>query len=259
MKKKGFTLVELLAVIAILAILVIVAMPNVLGMFNEAKQNTFVVDVQKIVDTSVTKFTSDSLTNGGKSMFYSSVENDILNTKKLDIDAPGKEYFIEMDRNGEFKRVIVFDDNYCYDVFSTGTITNTSGSNSKFFVEKINKSKVVVDDVKQSGNDSVVYDDSTGKVLGCESNKNVKGEIQRSEIKQFLMNGVNYQYEDGMTWEAWVNSSYNTIGIRIAAGDSVRMGSGCSEELIAKMSDGEIVRSLDYILQEEYYGMGVPC
>ena len=33
MKKKGFTLVELLAVIAILAILVIVAMPNVLGMF----------------------------------------------------------------------------------------------------------------------------------------------------------------------------------------------------------------------------------
>ena len=33
MNKKGFTLVELLAVIAILAILVIVAMPNVLGRF----------------------------------------------------------------------------------------------------------------------------------------------------------------------------------------------------------------------------------
>ena len=33
MKNKGFTLVELLAVIAILAILVIVAMPNVLGIF----------------------------------------------------------------------------------------------------------------------------------------------------------------------------------------------------------------------------------
>ena len=256
MKKKGFTLVELLAVIAILAILVIVAMPNVLGMFNEAKVNTFVVDVQKIVDTSVTKFTSDSLTNGGKSMFYSSVENDILNTKKLDIDAPGKEYFIEMDRNGEFKRVIVFDDNYCYDVFSVGTITNTFGSNSKFFIDKINKSKVVVGDVKQSGNDSVVYDDSTGKVLGCESNKNVKGEIQRH--KQFLMNGVTYQYEDGMTWEAWVNSSYNTIGARIDSKDYLRMGSGSGEKHIAKMSDGKIVSSFDYILQEEYYGMGLP-
>ena len=54
MKKNGFTLVELLAVIAILAILVIVAMPNILGMFNEAKVNTFIVDVQMIVDTSVT-------------------------------------------------------------------------------------------------------------------------------------------------------------------------------------------------------------
>ena len=34
MKNKGFTLVELLAVIAILALLVIIALPNVLKMFN---------------------------------------------------------------------------------------------------------------------------------------------------------------------------------------------------------------------------------
>lgn len=38
MKRQGFTLVELLAVIAILAILVLVAVPNVLGMFNQAKK-----------------------------------------------------------------------------------------------------------------------------------------------------------------------------------------------------------------------------
>ena len=35
MKKQGFTLVELLAVIAIMAILVIIALPNVLKMFND--------------------------------------------------------------------------------------------------------------------------------------------------------------------------------------------------------------------------------
>ena len=34
MNKKGFTLVELLAVIAILALLIIIALPNVLEMFN---------------------------------------------------------------------------------------------------------------------------------------------------------------------------------------------------------------------------------
>jgi len=61
MKKKGFTLVELLAVIAILAILVIIALPNVLGMFNQAKKNTFVTEVQSIYSTGETQFVSDSM------------------------------------------------------------------------------------------------------------------------------------------------------------------------------------------------------
>ena len=38
MKKKGFTLVELLAVIAILAILVILSLPNVMSMYHNAKK-----------------------------------------------------------------------------------------------------------------------------------------------------------------------------------------------------------------------------
>ena len=192
-------------------------------------------------------------------MFYSSVENDILNTKKLDIDAPGKEYFIEMDRNGEFKRVIVFDDNYCYDVFSAGTITDTEGSNSKFFVDKINKSKVVVGDVKQSGNDSVVYDDLTGKVLGCEMNIDVNGDVQGPEIKTFKLDGVDYQYEVGMTWESWINSSYNTLGAYIKT-DLIHIGIGCSSKIIS--SDGSYsgnMTSDNYIIQNEYYTYVVDC
>ncbi len=47
MKRKGFTLVELLAVIAILAILVIIALPNVLKMFNDSKKNAFMVQARK--------------------------------------------------------------------------------------------------------------------------------------------------------------------------------------------------------------------
>lgn len=46
MRKKGFTLVELLAVIAILAILVIITMSNVLDMFNKAKQDAFETEVR---------------------------------------------------------------------------------------------------------------------------------------------------------------------------------------------------------------------
>ena len=48
MNKKGFTLVELLAVISILVILVIVAMPNVLKMFRQSKQKSFYNEVATI-------------------------------------------------------------------------------------------------------------------------------------------------------------------------------------------------------------------
>ena len=49
MKRQGFTLVELLAVIDILAILVIIALPNVLGMFNQAKKDTFTTETKEMV------------------------------------------------------------------------------------------------------------------------------------------------------------------------------------------------------------------
>ena len=51
MKKKGFTLVELLAVIAILAILVVLAFPNIIDMFNTSKKNSFAVEVKELFNT----------------------------------------------------------------------------------------------------------------------------------------------------------------------------------------------------------------
>ena len=59
MRKKGFTLVELLAVIAILAILVIIALPNVMGMFNQAKQNSFTTEVKNILKQAGQQWVTD--------------------------------------------------------------------------------------------------------------------------------------------------------------------------------------------------------
>ena len=87
MKKKGFTLVELLAVIAILAILVIVAMPNVLGMFNQAKSSTFVTEVQKYMDTAKTDFMTQALSKPAQDIIFDSED---ANAAHLDMDGTKK-------------------------------------------------------------------------------------------------------------------------------------------------------------------------
>ena len=133
MKKKGFTLVELLAVIAILAILVIVAMPNVLGMFNQAKANTFVTEVQKYMDTAKTSFMTEAMSSGGKEVVFtnkaSTNTTDSLTKasdgttidKPLAMDGSEKTYVIWFSRNGDFNRVVIYDDNFCYDSNNAGT------------------------------------------------------------------------------------------------------------------------------------------
>jgi prepilin-type N-terminal cleavage/methylation domain-containing protein len=65
--KKGFTLVELLAVIAILAILIIIALPNILSMFNKAKEDTFFTEAKSVMRAAQQEF----IANEGKSLIYS--------------------------------------------------------------------------------------------------------------------------------------------------------------------------------------------
>ena len=70
MKKKGFTLVELLAVIAILAILVIIALPNVMGMFNTAKKNSFATEVKEVFKTAQQQWILDNMTTAATEITY---------------------------------------------------------------------------------------------------------------------------------------------------------------------------------------------
>ena len=154
MKKKGFTLVELLAVIAILAILVIVAMPNVLGMFNQAKSSTFVTEVQEYLNSASTKFMTEALKPGnqGKALTFNA-------SNPLDMSGAEKTYEVKMDRNGNVTDIVIFDDNFCYEAHlytggdknsdgkvDTTDITADSKSTDKYFV-KIDKTTVNVANV----------------------------------------------------------------------------------------------------------------
>ena len=165
MKKKGFTLVELLAVIAILAILVIVAMPNVLGMFNQAKSSTFVTEVQEYLNSASTKFMTEALKPGnqGKALEFTSKDA----TKSLDMSGAEKNYYIEMDRNGNVVTAVLYDDNFCYAVKTSTSQAGGSIANGTFkTVAKIDKTGVVVTDVvEHHDNDTVAATVRAGKTL----------------------------------------------------------------------------------------------
>ena len=59
---KGFTLVELLAVIVILAIIMIIAIPNVLSVMEQSKKKSFITFAQKINKQVQEKYLQDSMT-----------------------------------------------------------------------------------------------------------------------------------------------------------------------------------------------------
>lgn len=108
MNKKGFTLVELLAVIAILAILVIIALPNVLSMYNEARKNTFVTEVRDYYKAGEQNF----LLNQGSSVVYTSL-TDVTGSKTLDMNGNKKmQYYLEFDANGKCLKVLATNGSY---------------------------------------------------------------------------------------------------------------------------------------------------
>ena len=119
MKKLGFTLVELLAVIAILAILVIIALPNVLSMFNGAKRDLFLTEAKNLYKESANKYISDNMHESNAGNIYCKSEKNSNNP--LNVDANDIYYYIEKDSMGKTINFVVWN--------SSGYVTKISGSN----------------------------------------------------------------------------------------------------------------------------------
>ena len=62
--KKGFTLVELLAVIVILALLIVITANTVLPMMNNSKQSGMVTYAERVLNTASSMYQADSITGG---------------------------------------------------------------------------------------------------------------------------------------------------------------------------------------------------
>ena len=119
MNKKGFTLVELLTVIAILALLVIIALPNVLSMFNKAKKDTFLTEAKSIFKESASKYISNNMHNSNEGNIYCKSETDSKNP--LDMDIGNTYYYIEKDSTGKTIKFVAWN--------SSGYVTKIVGDN----------------------------------------------------------------------------------------------------------------------------------
>ena len=123
MKNKGFTLVELLAVIAILAILVIIALPNVLKMFNDAKKNSFLTEAKTLYSEVSKKYISENMK--GNKLTYISSEDDT----KLEMTGRNLQYCVLLNTDGSVKSMKVSNGEWIAELPSGKKITDLNASN----------------------------------------------------------------------------------------------------------------------------------
>ena len=128
MNKKGFTLVELIAVIALLSIIMLLIVPNVANYLNNSKKTLFYDNVVNMFKSATTTFMyQDDPTN-------TTFSN---NGVKLDVDVESEYvYTIKVNNYGEVISIDVNNGVYSY---------NKSSSDIN---EGLNKSDIKLEDVK---------------------------------------------------------------------------------------------------------------
>ena len=107
MKNKGFTLVELLAVIAILAILITLVLPNVIKIFNDSKRDMFLSEAKNIYKEANRKFVNESV-KGNVVSNITKENNKLSLSSDSDID-----YKIRLDEDGHIIKFQVSNSSYC--------------------------------------------------------------------------------------------------------------------------------------------------
>ena len=112
-KNKGFTLVELLAVIAILSILVIIALPNIMQLFQDAKKSAFETEIKSLYKEAQNNWLRDNVLGSGEKT-YSKCDDGCENN--LDIEGGTElDYYISIKSNGKVSKFYATNNTYQYE------------------------------------------------------------------------------------------------------------------------------------------------
>ena len=175
MKRKGFTLVELLAVIAILAILVIIALPNVLKMFNESKEKIFLTESKLVFKEAINQTIKDR--NYTDAVYCKSMNDEV---NPLDMSGRDIYYYIKANVNDNTGTIIVWD-NERYAKYK----------GNKLDASVLDNAEKITDDIKNATCDNIA--EAVGLVDKISDTYKVTGSAEYSNLKMSVSIKVNME------------------------------------------------------------------
>ena len=227
MKKRGFTLVELLAVIAILAILVIIALPNVMGMFNNAKKNTFLTEIKKIYRGAEQAYVKDSFDTSGTKV-YSKCSSGCTNELDMSI-RDDLEYYIEVNSQGKIIKYYVKDNSFQFSHDGEMSITDIKDAQD---ISSLSESeKIVISSGVISSNPVSFETDSWNTIVSA------------------VMDGNTSAYHVGDTKQINLGS----LGVHTVRIANMSNPSECEEEGFSQTACGFIIEFTDIISNNKMF------
>jgi type IV pilus assembly protein PilA len=119
MNRKGFTLVELLAVIAIVAVLSITVAPNIISTFNKSKKQNFITETREVCREASNTYLREAIITAQAKSYYK-ISNDTSHA--LDLSGRSEfKYYVKVNTDGEVIAILT------YDGTNTILIVNSSG------------------------------------------------------------------------------------------------------------------------------------